>query len=202
MLKRQVTYFEQFGSDNTDAVVDAVVERLQVGDIKTLLVASTSGATALRFAKRLNGKVHIVCVSESPGRREWGSKWPCLKPSIKKELEKLGVSIMEMVPYVFHNSIMENSRWGGFYPERIVKETLYCFGQGMKVAVELALSAVACGYVEPFTDVLSVGGTSSGSDTAIVLRATYPACIFDKDPAKRLEIREVIALPLAKKWWD
>jgi hypothetical protein len=83
-----------------------------------------------------------------------------------------------------------------------VKETLYCFGQGMKVAVDVALTAVSCGYVAPYQDVIGVGGSGKGADTAIILRATYPASLFDKDPAKRLEIKEIIAMPIAKKWWD
>jgi len=83
-----------------------------------------------------------------------------------------------------------------------VRETLYSFGQGMKVAVEVALTAVSCGYLTPYEDVIGVGGSGKGADTAIVLRATYPASMFDKDPAKRLEIREIIAMPVSKKWWE
>jgi hypothetical protein len=72
----------------------------------------------------------------------------------------------------------------------------------MKVAVDVALTAVSCGYVAPYQDVIGVGGSGKGADTAIILRATYPASLFDKDPAKRLEIKEIIAMPIAKKWWD
>lgn len=53
-----------------------------------------------------------------------------------------------------------------------------------------------------YEDVIGVGGSGKGADTAIVLRATYPAFLFDKDPAKRLEIKEVIAMSIAKKWWE
>jgi hypothetical protein len=49
---------------------------------------------------------------------------------------------------------------------------------------------------------VAVGGSGAGADTAIVLRDTYPASLFDKDPAKRLEIREIIAMPTSKEWWD
>jgi hypothetical protein len=72
----------------------------------------------------------------------------------------------------------------------------------MKVAVEVALIAVSWGYVTPFQDVIAVAGSGKGADTAIVLRATYPASLFDKDPSKKLEIKEIIAMPISKKWWD
>jgi len=68
--------------------------------------------------------------------------------------------------------------------------------------VEVALMAVSSGYVAPFQDVIAVGGSGTGADTAIVLRATYPAALFDKDPSKKMEIKEIIAMPIAKEWWE
>jgi hypothetical protein len=202
LIKRQVYYFDEPGEGNTQWVIEAVSERLEVGGIKRVIVASTSGETAARFARNLKDKVELICVSEAPYRREWGESWPCLKPEIRQELEGLGVAIIDKAPYVFHNSVLEAASWSGAFPERLVKETLYCFGQGMKVAVEVVLIGVSCGYVAPYEDVIGVGGSGKGADTAVVLRATYPACLFDKDPAKRLEIKEVIAMPISKKWWQ
>ncbi len=202
VLKRQVYYFDEPGEENTQWVIEAVSQRLEVGGIRTVIVASTSGETAVAFASTLKGKAGLICVSEAPYRREWGEEWPCLKQEFRQELEGLRVTIIDKAPYVFHSSVLEAARWPGDFPERIVKETLYSFGQGMKVAVEVALTGVSCGYVTPYEDVIGVGGSSKGADTAIVLRATYPASLFDKDPTKRLEIREIIAMPISKKWWD
>ena len=200
-LVREDYYFETPGEGNTDDVVEAVVKRLELSQIRIVVVASTSGRTALKFARAVGGKAKIFCVSESPYRRESSEKWPCMDPSLRVELEKLGVQIVDKVPYVFHSSIFEGSKWVSPSPEYIVRETLYSFGQGLKVAVEVVLTAVACGYVEPYQDVIGVGGSGSGADSAAVMRATYPAMIFSKDTSKRLEIREVIAIPRSKKWW-
>jgi len=202
MVKRQVYYFDESGEENTRWVIEAVSQRLEVGGIRQVIIASTSGETAVAFARSLKGKAELICVSEAPYRREWGEEWPCLKQEFRQELESLGVNIMEKVPYVFHSSVVEAARWPNISPEQLVKETLYSFGQGMKVAVDVALTAVSCGYVAPYQDVIGVGGSGKGADTAIILRATYPASLFDKDPAKRLEIKEIIAMPIAKKWWD
>jgi hypothetical protein len=202
MVKRQVYYFDEPGEGNTRLVIEAVCQRLEAGGIKKVIVASTSGKTATEFARSLEGKAELICVSEAPYRREWGESWPCLEQEFRRELERLGVAIIDKAPYVFHNSLLESARWSGTFPERLVKETLYCFGQGMKVAVEVVLTGVSCGYVTPFEDVIGVGGSGKGADTAIVLRATYPACLFDKDPTKRLEIKEIIAMPIFKKWWE
>jgi hypothetical protein len=202
MVKRQVYYFDESGEKNTQWVIEAVSRRLEIGGIRQVIIASTSGETAVAFARRLKDKAELICVSEAPYRREWGEEWPCLNQKFRQELESYGVTIMENVPYVFHSSVVEAARWSDTSRERLVKETLYSFGQGMKVAVDVALTAVSCGYVTPYQDVIGVGGSGSGADTAIILRATYPACLFDKDPAKRLEIKEIIAMPIAKKWWD
>lgn len=202
VVKRQVYYFDEPGEGNTELVMEAVSQRLEAGGIKKVIVASTSGETAAKFARALKGNAELLCVSEAPYRREWGEEWPCLKQEFKHELERLGVIIIDKAPYVFHNSVLEAARWPAVFPERLVKETLYCFGQGMKVAVEVALIGVSCGYVAPYEDVIGVGGSGKGADTAIVLRATYPGCLFDKEPTKRLEIKEIIAMPTSKKWWE
>jgi len=202
MVKRQVYYFDEPGEGNTQLVIEAVSQRLEAGGIKKVIAASTSGETAAKFARSLKGMVELICVSQAPYLREWGQEWPCLKQKFRRQMERLGVAIIDRAPYVFHNSVLEAAPWSDAFPERLVKETLYCFGQGMKVAVEVVLMAVSCGYVTPFEDVIGVGGSGKGADTAIVLRATYPACLFDKDPAKRLEIKEVIAMPISKKWWE
>ncbi len=200
MAKKEIDYFDEPGEQNTEQVVEAVVRRVEAGGIGNVVVASTSGETAIKFALALKGKGEVICVSEAPYRREWGEEWPCLKH--KEELESIGVAVIDRVPYVFHDSVLEDGRWQSAFPERLIKETLYCFGQGLKVAVEVALLAVSCGYIAPYEEVIGVGGSMSGADTAIVLRATYPATIFAKDPAKRLEIREIIAMPRTKRWWE
>lgn len=202
VVKREVYYFNKPGEQNTDLVVEAVVRRLEAGGITKVIVATTSGETGVKFARSLRGKAELVCVSEAPYRHEaWGEKWPCLQEGYKEELKKLGAVVVDQAPYVFHSSVLESSLWGSLSPEQLVKETLYSFGQGLKVAVEVALIAVSCGYVTPYEDVIGVGGSGKGADTAIVLRATYPATMFSKEANKRLEIKEILAMPISKEWW-
>jgi hypothetical protein len=202
LTKREVYYFDKPGEHNTDLVIEAVVKRLEAGGVSKVIVASTSGETALKFAHSLQGKGELVCVSEAPYRHEaWGEKWPCLQAGYKQQLQEAGAVIIDQAPYVFHSSVLERSLWGPLSPEQLVKETLYSFGQGLKVAVEVALIAVSCGSIAPYEDVIGVGGSGKGADTAIVLRATYPATMFTKETNKRLEIKEIIAMPISKEWW-
>lgn len=202
LKKREVYYFDEPGPENTDLVVEAVSKYLDLNEgVREVVVASTTGSTALKFAKSVKGRAKVICVTEAPYRREWGQPWPCLNTEYVKELEALGAVVLDKVPYVFHSSVLEGAKWQDAFPELIVKELLYALGQGFKVAVEVALQAVSCGVLEPYRDVVSVGGSGEGADTAVVLKATYPQYLFSKDDEKRLEVREIIAMPLKKKWW-
>lgn len=193
---RTITYFTKPGKVNTAAVIEAVVARLEEGDIQTVVVASTTGYTAMELAKALGRRFTIVSVSETPLVREWGHEYPVLPAETKAELEQLGVVVADRLPYLFHSSVLDYSEWKAPSPELIVRETLYAFGQGLKVAVEVVLLAVASGFIEPYQDVIAIGGTSRGADTAIVMNATFPNHFFSTDPKKRLQIKEILCKPI------
>jgi hypothetical protein len=194
---RPCIYFERPGKDNTAKVVKAVMRRLDQGDIRTVVAATTTGYTPLAFAEALHGRDGIVLMSVGHGARvrEWGAEYPTLKPEARQKLEEQGVIVADKVSYVFHSSVLEFSQWKVPVPEEILMQTLYAFGQGLKVAVEVTLIAVASGFLEPFQDVIAVGGTERGADAAIVVRATYPNHVFSEDHAKRLKIREILCMP-------
>jgi hypothetical protein len=190
-------YFEKPGRPNTDKVIELVVGRLAEGDISTVVAASTTGYTAGKLAEALRGRegVRIVSVGESPLRFEWGSTKSGLTPERKAELEQQGVVVADHTPYLMHHSVLDSSRWKAPSAEEILRETLYAFGQGMKVAVECVLIAVATGFVEPYQDVIAVGGSSRGADTAAVIHATFPNHVFSEDEKKRLYVREILCKP-------
>lgn len=195
-ITRQCLYFEQPGKLNTSKVITAVVARLDEGDISTVVVASTTGDTALQLAEALEGRqVQLISISEPALLREWGAAYPCLPEQTKAELERRGVVVADKIPYVLHSSLLDYSQWKMPTPEVLFRETLYSFGQGVKVAVEVVLMAVAAGFLEPYQDVIGIGGSSRGADSAIVLRATYPNHVFSEDESKRLRIREILCMP-------
>jgi hypothetical protein len=199
---REVYHFEKPGEVNTDLVAEAVTRHIERSSIRDVVVASSSGATALEFARVLKDQARIICVSEGAFRKEMGSEWPCMDERIRAELEELGVIVLDKAPYVLHGGVYDDSQHPAPTAEQAFRDTLYAFGQGMKVAVEVVLSAVNCGVLEPYKDVIGVGGSGRGADTAAVVRSTFPGMVFSKDKEKRLEIREILAMPLAKKWWD
>jgi hypothetical protein len=58
-------------------------------------------------------------------------------------------------------------------PAKIVCKTLYTFGQGMKVAVEVSLMAADAGLLEMDKEAIAIAGSDEGADTAIVITPVY-----------------------------
>lgn len=179
-IVRKDVYFEEPGEKNTQEVLRAVLERMEETGIRTVLVASTTGKTGLVFAKAMKGKAKLITIS-----------YEKVPDDIKKSIRELGAILLDKQPLPMKKRAAQE-----------LKNALYAFGQGMKVCVEDAMIAVDAGVVEPYKDVISVAGTDSGADTAIIVRATKLEERMSPDLNKRLEIREIICMPRAKKWWD
>ena len=73
--------------------------------------------------------------------------------------------------------------------EEVVAMTLYVFGRGMKVACEIAIMAADAGMVRTDEDVIAIGGTHRGADTAVVLRPVISQDFFD------LRVKEILCKP-------
>ncbi|MEM2089161.1 MAG: pyruvate kinase alpha/beta domain-containing protein [Thermoproteota archaeon] len=177
---RITKYFAEPGPENTDDLTKAIAERIKMGGIKKVVVASTSGETGLKFAEALKSNAQVVAVSHEK-----------MVPELKDKIVKLGGVAADGTHLPLHGKGMDE-----------VRDAFYTLGQGFKVAVEVILIAADKGLVKPYEDVIGVGGSGEGADTAIVARATPTKEIFSSDKSKRLEVREIIAMPLKKKWWD
>jgi hypothetical protein len=198
-MLRTCTYFDEPGPINTEAVIQAVVERLKSDQegIEAVVVASTSGLTALKFARAITG-MKVICLSEPPSYTEVAGKWPTLQDRYMEGLRSLHVEIVNTAPYVFHSYVGgEDSPVPS--SEKILREFLITvFGSGFKVAVESVLMATSVGVVRPYRPVIGVGGLHRGADTAIVVRSTFPNRVLSTDPDKSFSVMEIIAMPKAK----
>jgi len=192
MITKEITYFDEPGAQNTERVIPAVKKRIQQGDIQHVVVASTSGATALQTWKGLQGSnVSIICVGEHYGY--WGDDEQRLTAAMRQELESKGISVFFGSHALSGVGRSISNRFKGISHTEIIAYTLRQFGEGLKVCVEIAIMAADAGLIPTDRPVIAMGGTSKGADTAIVLRAAHMNNYFD------LEIREIIAKPLSIK---
>ena len=183
-MEGKTLYFDSSGKHNTDDTLGAVRQRAQELGIDQVVVASTHGYTARR-AKEVLGDddIDIIAVSICAGFDDQG--WTMTSQE-RQALEDLGIIVVTTM-HALGDDVSD--ALGFVAPNKVVRETLYRFSQGMKVAVEVAMMAADAGVLDMDREIIAVGGTGAGADTAVVLKPAY-ARKFNE-----LEIREVLAKP-------
>lgn len=179
-------YFKEPGESNTDAVLDLVAKRVNELSIDTVVVASTRGNTGLKAVQRLKGK-KVVVVTHSSGFREMDSIE--LTAENRVMIESGGGVILTCQHALGGVGRAVRKKFGTYMTEEIVAHVLRIFGEGMKVAVEIVLMAMDAGAISGKKDVIAIGGSSRGADTAVVIKPANVHSFFD------LKIREIICKP-------
>ena len=184
-----ITYFDGPGPHNTTEVIEAVRDRCSELAIQHVVVASNTGATGLAFWEAIkNMGITLVSVAEHTGFR--GGDEQDLSDGQRRTLEGRGIQVLICSHALSGVGRSITNKFGGISHVEIVAHTLRLFGtEGLKVAVEVAVMAADAGLVPTDREIIAVGGSGRGADTAIVLKAAHMNNFFD------LEIREIIAKP-------
>jgi uncharacterized protein len=192
-MQIETTYFDKPGHTNTNELLQAVKKRLAESEIKYVVVASTSGKTALKTWEVLKDSgIKIVCVGEHTGF--WGGDEQKLSPEMKKKLQDKGIEVVICAHALSGIERSITNKLGGVSRVELIAHLLRLFGtEGVKVAVECAIMAADCNAIPTDQEVISIGGTGGGADTAIILKPAHMNNFFD------LEIREIIAKPRQRK---
>ncbi len=184
-MMRQVEYFDQTGKENTEECLH-IVEGLTAnyGDV---VIASTSGETGLRFAKRLGKKTNLIVVTHAFGHKQKNEME--IPSQVRQRIEESGGKVFTGT--ILTSSLEKSfvSQFKGIYPTIIIAETLRRLGEGMKVCAEIVMEACDAGLIEEGKDVIAVAGTGSGSDTVCLIQSTTSRRFLD------LKIKEILAKP-------
>jgi hypothetical protein len=180
-------YFPKPGPKNTESLLEAVERRASELSIKDILVATCSGDTAFKALELLGPGRRIIAVTHVTGFVEPDHQE--MAPETRARLEGLGVNVLTCQHAFGGVGRGVRTRLKTYQVDEIMAYTLRTFGQGTKVAIELALMAADAGLVRTDADVISIGGTASGADTALVLRPANSSRVFD------LKVREIICKP-------
>ncbi len=180
-------YFQRPGRRNTRALLDAAARRAEETGIRSALVATCSGRTAFEARKVFPAHIRIIAVThftgfEKPNHQE-------LSEADRRKLESLGVSVLTAQHAFGGVGRGIRKRLGTYQLEEIMAFTLRIFGQGTKVAVELALMASDAGLIRTDEDVIAIGGTEKGCDAALVIQPANSSSVFD------LKVKEIIGKP-------
>ena len=194
-MERPIIYFDDVGKENTDAIVKVAAERAEELGIKSIVLSSTEGFTALKMAEAVKGKdVKIVAVSHQYGLREDG-KWEMNEDNMKK-LQEMGVVVTTQSHMFSGVERAIQKRLGGASRTDVISDTLRAvFGKGFKVALEVVMMAADSGHipVSQDTEIIAIGGTRQGADVALVVRPAHSQNFFN------MQVREILAMPRAKE---
>jgi len=185
-MELKTVYFENPGSENTEAVLHIARERAKELGIKTILVASTRGDTAVRAMDVLHG-LRVIVVTHVTGMREPNTQE--FTEENRQTVEGKGGIILTAAHAFGGLSRAMRSKYNMYVLGEVIADTLRIFGEGMKVACEIALMAADSGLVNTDEDVISIAGTSRGADTAVVLTPVNTHHFFD------LKVKEILGKP-------
>lgn len=185
-VERKVTYFNEAGKQNTDALLRIVKEYVEKESVKDIVVASTTGETGAKASKIFKG-CNIVIVTHCFGFREPGKTE--LEEEYRREILANGAKIFTGVHALSSVERAIRKDFGTIQPLELIANTLRLTGEGTKVCVEIALMAVDAGLIPVDKDVIAIAGTGRGADTALRIQPANAGRFFN------LKIREVIAKP-------
>jgi len=185
--ERPTTYFAAAGPVNTRAVLQAAAKRFKESRIHHVLVATCSGKTALEAREVFPPDAPIIAVTHVTGFAAPNTQE--LSNENRLALEEKGVTLFTGQHAFGGVGRAVRNKLNTYQVDEIMAYTLRTFGQGTKVAIEIALMTADAGLVRTDEDVIAIGGTAEGCDTALVLQPTNSYRFLD------LKVREIICKP-------
>ena len=134
--------------NNQGKFITELHEYLVTNAIKTVVIASQGGKTALKIAEKLGKKVHVISISEFK-----------YSDNNKKKMKKLKITPIENADL----PIQDNKQ---------MRETLMIFDSGIKAALEVASIVNAMKIVKE--DFVTIAGSRKRLDTALLISSTHP----------------------------
>lgn len=181
-------YFDEASPDHTSKVLSLVREYLKENPkIDHVVVATTEGATGIAAAKEFTDKKVVVVSHQTGFAVENENELSALN---RDQIEQLGGEVLTATHAFAGVARSFRKELGTWMATEIVAVALKTFGQGTKVCAEIAMMAADAGLISVDKDVVCIGGTGRGADTAWVVS---PA---NSQAFPKLRMRACICKPL------
>ena len=181
-MEGKIVYFEEGGAQNTEETFRLVQERLRRQDIKKIVLASTTGATAKKAMDFFQDQgIKLVVV---PHQFDFYREKNAFPAELVEALRKFGHEVH------FGTMLFHTDEFYGSKSATTMANLLRCFCQGIKVCFEIVLMVTDAGLVTSGEKVIAIAGTAWGSDTALVMQAA------STQHFRRLKVNEIICKPL------
>jgi len=185
-MESRTVYFESPGAENTDATLGIARKRAEELGIKTVLVASTKGDTAVRAVESLSG-LRVIIVTHSTGFRAPDTQ--SFTEENRALVESKGGILLTTTHLFAGLSRAMRNKFSTYIIGDVVASTLRILGEGMKVVCEISTMAADSGLVRTDEEVIAIAGTGRGADTAVVLKPVNSQNFFE------LKVKEVLCKP-------
>jgi hypothetical protein len=182
----KVVYFEKAGHQNTDETFKLAKERAESLGIRSVVVATTSGGVGVKASEVFNG-FNLVVVTHVTGMREPNTQE--LRVENRRIIEEKGGKIVTAAHAFGTLGRAVHRRFGAIQVDEVIAYVLRLFSQGVKVACEVACMATDAGLVRTDEEIIAIGGSGTGADTAIVLKPSNTHTFFET------RIKEIICKP-------
>ena len=182
MIESKVVYFEKVSQENTEITFALVKEKLRSTEIRKLVLASTTGATAkkaVEFFKDTGVKIVVV-----PHQFDFIRETNRFPSELVTTLREAGHEVH------FGTMLFHTEDFYGTNIPTVMANLLRCFSQGTKVCFEIALMATDAGLLVSGERVIAIAGTGRGSDTALVMQAASSRNL------KKMRVNEIICKPI------
>ncbi|TXT55140.1 MAG: hypothetical protein BAJATHORv1_40049 [Candidatus Thorarchaeota archaeon] len=167
-MEIHTTYFEKASREHTDSVIELVRQVLSKNDsIEQIIVATTTGQTGASFCKTFSDH-EVIVVTHQQGFAEPNENE--LEHSYQKEIMENQGQLLTCTHALAGMSRGIRKELGTWDTTEILAVLLRTFGQGTKVCAEIAMMAADAGLVKIDQDVVCVGGTGRGADTAWIIQ--------------------------------
>jgi hypothetical protein len=173
-----VYYFDEKGPVNTDKTLEIALACCKARHIGKIVIASSTGETALKLHDMSGNTVEIIAVTYGAGSR-FRSEVEQFNENRATLVDKDIRIVRGLLALSGVERSFQNKYKSGLIPLNIVADTLRMFSQGVKVCVEIAVMAAEHGFIRPDEDVVVVAGSGHGSDTAVVLKPAFAADLFE-----------------------
>lgn len=176
-------------TEATMALVAGTARKLGVGHI---IVASNSGDTAVALFDAVKAEFgpgkrpELVCVTHCVGFT--GDGLDEMTAEMREGLALKGFKVLTTTHLFGGVERAMTNTWKGLYPLNMVANALKLFGQGAKVAVEISVMALDSGLIPFGRDVIAIGGSGRGGNTALLIRPAHAIKFFDT------KVKQVIAM--------
>ena len=182
----EVVYFENPGRQNSDETLKLAKKRAQQLGIQNIVVASSTGVTGVKASKIFKG-FNLVGVISVTGYREPNVQR--LLPENREIIERNGGKIVTATHAFGTLGRAVYRKFGAIQIDEIIAHVLRLFCRGVKVACEIACMATDVGLIGTDEEIIGIGGSGGGADTAIVMKPSNTHTFFD------MEINEIICKP-------